>query len=75
MTTTRVSIPGIHCTGCASLIKDISGDFPAVQKVDVDVDTKIVSLDHDASFDMAAWKAEVENANSAYKVHSLPDHA
>ena len=65
---TTVSIPAIHCEGCASLIKDVSSDFPAVTKTDVDLATKLVTIDHDGSLDLAAWSAEVEAANPEYKV-------
>ncbi len=65
---TVVSIPGIHCEGCARLIADIGSEFPAVRKVDVDLATKRVTLEHDDAFDLAAWSAEVESANPDYKV-------
>lgn len=67
---TVVSIPGIHCEGCAMLIKDIGTEFPAVHGTDVDLTTKRVTIDHDESFDLAAWTAEVESSNPDYKVQT-----
>jgi copper chaperone CopZ len=65
---TIVSIPGIHCAGCASLIKDVSGDFPAIKEVAVDLDTKKVVIDHDDGFSLPQWTAEIEALNETYKV-------
>lgn len=66
---TTVSIPAIHCEGCAMLIKDVSSEFPAIARTDVDVATKRVTLEHDDSFDLAAWTAEIQSANPSYVVH------
>ncbi len=68
--TTTVSIPGIHCLACSALIKDVSTEFPAIKHVDVDIDTKKVTLDHDESFDMQKWSEEIEALDPKYKVHS-----
>lgn len=65
---TLVSIPGIHCPSCAALIKDVSGDFPAIRRVDVDLDAKTVSLEHNDGFDLAAWSAEIESLDPKYKI-------
>ena len=67
---TTVSIPGIHCPSCAALIKDVSSEFLAIKSVSVDVDTKKVILDHDESFDMQQWSAEIESLDPKYKIHS-----
>lgn len=68
---TTVSIPGIHCASCAALIKDISGEFTSINKVDVDVDTKKVTLDHEEGFDLQQWKKEIESLDPKYAVFSL----
>lgn len=68
---TTVSIPGIHCAACANLIKDVSGDFPAIKQVDVNIDTKQVTLDHDENLDMAQWTNEIESLDDKYKVQPL----
>lgn len=67
--TTTVSIPGIHCASCAALIKDVSSEFPSIKTVDVDVDTKKVTLDHDDTFDMQKWTEEIEALDPKYKIH------
>ena len=68
---TTVSIPGIHCSGCANLIKDVSSDFLSIKSVDVNIDTKNVTLDHDENFDMQKWTAEIEALDEKYKVQSV----
>lgn len=68
---TTVSIPGIHCAACASLIKDVSSDFPAIKQIDVNIDTKQVTLDHDETLDMARWTNEVESLDEKYKVQPI----
>ncbi|OGJ56068.1 hypothetical protein A2706_01950 [Candidatus Peribacteria bacterium RIFCSPHIGHO2_01_FULL_51_35] len=68
---TTVRIPGIHCASCAALIKDVSSEFRSIQSIDVDLDQKTVTMDHDESFAMDAWKQEIEALNSDYRVESL----
>ena len=67
---TTVSIPGIHCGSCAALIKDVSSEFPAIKSVDVDIETKKVTIDHDETFDIQKWLAEIESLDPKYKIHS-----
>ncbi len=69
--TTTISIPGIHCPSCSALIKDVSGEFPAIKAIEVDIDTKKVILDHDETFDMQKWTQEIEALDEKYKVHPL----
>lgn len=69
---TIVTIPGIHCASCAALIKDVSGEFPAMKNIDVDIETKKVTLDHDESFDLQKWTGEIESLDPKYKVQSFP---
>ena len=71
MSTTTVSIPGIHCPSCSALIKDVSSEFPAIKTVSVDLDSKKVTIEHDESFDLQQWKREIESLNALYKVTSL----
>ncbi len=68
---TTVSIPGIHCASCAALIKDVSGEFTSISNVDVDVDTKKVTLDHEEGFDFQKWKKDIESLDPKYTVFSL----
>ncbi len=65
---TTVSIPGIHYEGCAMLIKDVSADTPSVQSATVDLTTKIVTIEHDDAFDLAAWSREIEALDPKYTV-------
>lgn len=69
MSQTIATIQGMHCEGCVALIKDISADFTAISSTDVDLATKTVKLEHNASFDRETWRKEIEEANPAYKVH------
>lgn len=69
MPTTTVSIPGIHCAACAALIKDVSSEFPSIKSVNVDVETRNVTLDHDDTFDMQKWTEEIESLDPKYKIH------
>ena len=69
--TTTVSIPGIHCPSCSALIKDVSSEFPSIKNVDVDIETKKVTLDHDENFEMQKWKEEIESLDEKYKIQPL----
>ena len=65
---TTVSIPGMHCASCAALIKDVSSEFPAIKKVNVDLQSKQVTLEHEEGFELHTWSAEIETLGDAYKV-------
>ncbi len=65
---TIVTIPGIHCASCAALIKDVSSEFPSIESIDVNVDTKKVTLEHADDFDMQAWAKEIEALDDKYKI-------
>lgn len=71
MPITKVSIPGIHCASCATLIKDVSGEFPSIKSVDVDVDAKHVTLEHDESFNMQKWVEEIEALDPKYTIQPV----
>lgn len=66
---TTVSIPGIHCASCAALIKEVSGEFPSIKSIDVDINTKLVTIDHDERLDMRQWTGEIESLDPKYKIH------
>lgn len=66
--TTTVSIPGIHCASCAALIKDVSAEFPSITSINVDIDTKKVTLEHEEKFDMKKWTEEIEVLDPKYKI-------
>lgn len=65
---TTVTIPGMHCNSCATLVKDVSGEIPSIQNVDVDLETKEVTLEHDKDFDLKTWSEEIESLGTEYKV-------
>jgi copper chaperone CopZ len=71
MPTITVSIPGIHCEGCAKLIKDVSSEYPHIKKVTVDLSAKTVILDHEPEFDLAKWSEEIESLDEKYKIHPI----
>ncbi len=65
---TTVTIPGMHCNACIALIRDVSNDFPSIQKIDINLETKKVEMDHAENFDKDLWIREVEALGDAYKV-------
>lgn len=44
--TTTVTAPDIVCGGCASSIKKALGNLAGIERVDVDVATKTVKVEH-----------------------------
>lgn len=68
---TTVSIPGIHCDACATLIKDVSADFPEIQSVAVDTTSKRVTIEHADSFPKERWIDAIEELGDAYKVDTI----
>lgn len=69
---TTVVIPGIHCASCEALIKDVSGDSPAITSVAVNLETKRVELEHGEDFDLSRWIEEVQLLGDKYIVHPVP---
>ncbi len=69
---TTVVIPGIHCASCEALIKDVSGDFPAITSVTVNLEAKKVELEHSEDFDLSRWVEEVQLLGDKYIVHPVP---
>ncbi len=68
---TILSIPGIHCNACATIIKDVSADFPAIQSIEVDTTSKRVTLTHTDDFPKERWIAAIEELGDTYKVDSV----
>lgn len=68
---TMVQIPGIHCESCAKLIKSVSAEYPQIKNVDVDMDSKKITLDHSDDFDLAKWVNEVESLGDSYAVNRI----
>jgi copper chaperone CopZ len=69
---TTVSIPGIHCEGCAALIKDVSSEDTRIKNVHVDLNAKTVTLDHAPDFDLKKWSEEIESLDEKYKIQPSP---
>lgn len=46
-TQTELSVPDITCGGCANGIKKALGNVQQVNEVDVNINTKIVTVKHD----------------------------
>ena len=48
MTTTRVSVPGVHCDHCRVAIEGAVSRADGVRRVGVDLGARQVTIDHDA---------------------------
>ncbi len=54
METMTMKAPDISCEHCVATVKKTVGQFPGVQSVDADADTKIITLTYDpAQVDLA----------------------
>ena len=49
MPTTRVSVPGVHCQHCKAAIEGAVSRARGVQRTQVDLTTKQVTVDHDTA--------------------------
>lgn len=47
----ELNIPAIHCGGCAKTVTRLVGEIDPAARVDIDVDSKRVSIETDASRD------------------------
>ncbi|CAN5780714.1 copper chaperone CopZ [soil metagenome] len=60
-TTTRFSVPEIHCDHCKSSIESAVAPTEGVSSVAVDIEGKTVTVSHDPSVtDVAAVSAKIE---------------
>lgn len=59
---TTYSVTGMTCGHCARAVTDEVSAIPAVEKVDVDVDSGRVAVTSTAELDDAAVRAAVEDA-------------
>jgi copper chaperone len=48
VTTTRVSVPGVHCDHCRAAIEGAVSRADGVRRVGVDLGARQVTIDHDA---------------------------
>lgn len=60
-TTLSYTVPGIHCAHCATSIREEVSEVDGVEKVDVELDTKVVTVSGTA-VDDGAVRAAIEEA-------------
>ncbi len=48
MTTTRISVPSVHCDHCKAAIEGAASRAKGVQRAQVDLSTKQVTVDYDS---------------------------
>lgn len=68
---TNLTIKGTHCASCKALIEEVANDMPGVSSCAVDFVTGKTAIEHDARFDLPAFKKEVESLGE-YKVETNP---
>lgn len=61
MKTFTVKTPDITCGGCANSIKNALGKMDGIEKVEVDVDTKTVSIEHGAQISRQQIEAKLDD--------------
>ena len=61
-TETKFSVPGIVCGGCASGIKKALDKVSGIEKVEVDVATKIVTVEHSEAVSREKLADVLDNA-------------
>jgi copper chaperone len=59
--TVTYNVPKIHCAHCGASIKEEVSEVAGVESVDVDVDTKVVTIQGE-SLDDKAIRAAIEEA-------------
>lgn len=59
--TITYSVPAIHCAHCAMSIREEVSEVEGVQDVDVDLESKIVTI-HGKELDDAVLRAAIEEA-------------
>ena len=59
--TVTYTVPAIHCAHCAMSIREEVSEVDGVEDVDVDLDTKVVTI-RGSALDDAALRAAIEEA-------------
>ena len=59
--TTNVKTPDITCGGCANSIKNALGKMDGIKNVEVDVDSKTVSIEHGAQISREQIEAKLDD--------------
>ena len=67
MQTTTIKIKGTHCNSCKLLIEDVCKEIKGATSCTVNFETGETNIGHDESFDLQAFKKEVELLGN-YKV-------
>lgn len=49
MSQSRLSVPEMSCEACQAAVADAVRPLPGVRAVQVDLDTKLVTIEHDAA--------------------------
>ncbi len=62
MTTEQFRVPGVSCAHCVNAVSQEVGAIAGVQKVDVNLDTKLVTVEHSESVASAAIIAAIQEA-------------
>ncbi len=61
-TETKFTVPTIVCGGCASGIKKALDKVSGINKVEVDVNSKVVTVEHDAEVSREKLSDALDNA-------------
>ncbi len=62
MVTTQMTAPDISCEHCVATVKKTVGQFPGVESVNADAETKIITLTYDpAQVDLAKIAAALDD--------------
>jgi copper chaperone len=61
MTSTTLSVPEIHCGHCKSAIEGAVGPLEGVRTVEVDVDGRLVRVEHDEAVTVRALVDVIED--------------
>jgi copper chaperone len=59
--TVEYTVPAIHCAHCAMSIREEVSEVEGVERVDVDLETKVVAI-HGRELDDAALRAAIAEA-------------
>lgn len=67
MTTTSISVAGMHCASCKTLIEEVAMETPGVRSCAVDLEKGTGTVVHDDAFDFDAFAREI-GALGPYRV-------
>jgi copper chaperone len=62
MNTLTLNVTGMSCMGCVNSVKNLVSALPGVAKIDIDLVSGLVTVEHDpAQADTAAIRAAIED--------------